>query len=263
MEAGLGDARDVDVVVGQLVLHDLLERGEREALGLRERQGLAVGLLQVRLRALAARAHGLGLVLGERARRIRVVELRPVDGVVARHEQRHAERSRHFGPLALAVLAEREREVADRLRQRARLHRLVVREAVVLRLDARVVHERPRVGDQTAHGGADVRVDLHDLLDRVRVQQRRREPLLDGEDHALRGPNPDRRRPELDGLDRVLHLEEAALGAEGVHAPVVLALCHEHGGGAEVVCARPTISALISTSVALLGALTTTRPAEY
>ena len=29
------DARDVDVVVGQLVLHDLLERGEREALAVR------------------------------------------------------------------------------------------------------------------------------------------------------------------------------------------------------------------------------------
>ena len=98
---------------------------------------------------------------------------------------------------------------------------LVVREGVVLRLDAGVVDEGPGVGDQAAHGGADVGVDLGDLLHGGRVEEGAGQALLDGQDAAALGLEADGGGAQLDGLDGILDLEQAALGAEGVDSSVV------------------------------------------
>ncbi len=65
-------------------------------------------------------------------------------------------------------------------------------------------------------------VDLVDLLHRRGLDQHRGQTLLHGQDHALRGGDADGGRAQLDGLDGVLHLEQAALGREGVDAAVVV-----------------------------------------
>jgi len=84
-----------------------------------------------------------------------------------------------------------------------------------------VVDQCPRVGRETAHCAPNVSVNLVDLLDRVGLDQRRRHALLDDEDGALLGLDADHRRAHLDGLHRVLNLEQTALGAERVDATVV------------------------------------------
>lgn len=55
----------------------------------------------------------------------------------------------------------------------------------------------PRIGGQSAHSAGDVRINLHDLLHRVGVEQRALSALLYGEDDALRGLDADGRRAEL------------------------------------------------------------------
>lgn len=55
----------------------------------------------------------------------------------------------------------------------------------------------PRVGSQAAHGATDVAINLHDLFDRVGLEQGGLGALLDGEDDALRGLDADGRRAEL------------------------------------------------------------------
>lgn len=92
---------------------------------------------------------------------------------------------------------------------------------MVLRLDAGMVDEGPGVGDQTAHGGPDVGVDLGDLLHGGGVEEGAGQALLDGQDATALGLEADGRRAELDGLDGILDLEEAALRAEGVDSSVV------------------------------------------
>ena len=99
---------------------------------------------------------------------------------------------------------------------------------MILGLDPRVVHERPGVGDEAAHRRTDVNVDLRDLLDAPRLEEGRRQALLDREDRALLRLQADGRRAELYRLDGVLHLEEPSLGGEGVHAPVVFGAGQVH-----------------------------------
>lgn len=63
--------------------------------------------------------------------------------------------------------------------------------------DAGMLNHGPCVGREATHGAANVRVDLHDLLDRVGLEQGRLGALLDGEDDAVGGLDPDGRRAEL------------------------------------------------------------------
>jgi hypothetical protein len=114
-----------------------------------------------------------------------------------RDEQCDAERARHHRVIVVDALAEAERKVADRLRRALDADPLVVRERVVLRGHARVVDHRARVRGEARHCAAEVRVDLHDLLDRRVHEQRRLHALLDAEHDALRRPHADGRRAEL------------------------------------------------------------------
>jgi hypothetical protein len=65
-----------------------------------------------------------------------------------------------------------------------------------------------------------VAVNLDNLLDRRRLEQGRRDALLDAEDDALGRGDADGCAAELDGLEGVFDLEEAAFGGEGVDAAV-------------------------------------------
>lgn len=75
-------------------------------------------------------------------------------------------------------------------------------------------------------------VDLDNLFDGRRLKERRRDALLDAEDDAVRRGDADGGGAELDGLERVLDLEEAAFGGEGVDAPVWGAASAASAGGA-------------------------------
>ena len=179
-------------------------------------------VLQLSLGALGAGADGLGVVAVEGARGLGVVERGPVL-VEAGDEQGDAEGAAHDRLLAVGALAEAQGEVADGLGAALDAQGLVVVEGVALALDAGVLDHAARVGLQPAHGAADVAVDLDDLLHRRRLEQRRRHALLHAQHHALGRRHPDGRAAQLDGLERVLDLEEAALGGEGVDAPVCAA----------------------------------------
>jgi hypothetical protein len=65
-----------------------------------------------------------------------------------------------------------------------------------------------------------VAVDLDNLLDRGGLEEGRGDALLDAEDDTLGGSDADSGGAELDGLEGVFDLEEAAFGGEGVDAPV-------------------------------------------
>lgn len=84
-----------------------------------------------------------------------------------------------------------------------------------------MVDHCPRVGGEAGHGAAQVLVDLDNLFDAGRLEQRRLDALLDAEHDAVRRGDSDGRRPELDSLNGILDLEETALGRESVHATVV------------------------------------------
>mmetsp|Transcript_12000 Transcript_12000/g.24998 ORF Transcript_12000/g.24998 Transcript_12000/m.24998 type:complete len:238 (+) Transcript_12000:115-828(+) len=154
-----------------LLLHHLLQRPQRQFLRLLQAHALPVALAQVRLRSLAPGPDGLGLVPHERTGRVREEQLRTVQRIVSRQKQRNTERTRHaLCGGTVRTFPERQRQVANGLRQRLHPDRLVVRERVILRLHPRVVHQRPRVRHQSAHRRSDVTVDLRDLLHAVRIQ---------------------------------------------------------------------------------------------
>lgn len=66
-----------------------------------------------------------------------------------------------------------------------------------------MLHHRPSIRRKPTHRASNMRINLHNLLDRVRVEQRGLSPLLDGQDDALRGLDPDGGGAELDGFDGV------------------------------------------------------------
>ena len=90
--AVLGDGGDLDVGVVELLLHDLLEDGQRVLDGLLQRHRLVVDLLQGLHGALAARPDRLGLVLDVGAGRVHVEEDGAVLLVDAREEEGDSER---------------------------------------------------------------------------------------------------------------------------------------------------------------------------
>jgi len=175
---------------------------------------LVVLVLELGLGALAAAADRLGVVAVKGARGLGVVEGRAVL-VVAGDEEGDAKGAAHDALLAVGALAEAQGQVADGLGAALDAQALVVVEGVALALDAGVLDHGAGVGLEAAHGAADVAVDLDNLLDRRGLEQGRRDALLDAEDDALGGGDADGGAAELDGLERVLDLEEAAFGREG------------------------------------------------
>ena len=77
---------------------------------------------------------------------------------------------------------------------------------MVLALHAGPVNQGLGVGCEAGEGACDVAVDLDDLLDASGLHEGAGNPLLDGQDHALAGLDPDGSGAELDGLDGVLNL---------------------------------------------------------
>ena len=84
--------------------------------------------------------------------------------VDAGDEKCDAKRATHHRVLIVHTLSETERKVADCLRDALYLDMLVVCEGVVLCCDAGVVDDGARVGGETRHRTAEMRVDLHDFL---------------------------------------------------------------------------------------------------
>lgn len=68
---------------------------------------------------------------------------------------------------------------------------LVISKPVILRLNPRVVHQRPRVRHESAHGGADVGVYFHYFLDGIGLEEGGGQPLFDREDDAGFGGDSD------------------------------------------------------------------------
>mmetsp|Transcript_9726 Transcript_9726/g.36507 ORF Transcript_9726/g.36507 Transcript_9726/m.36507 type:complete len:215 (+) Transcript_9726:136-780(+) len=174
--------RNLDVLRGQPLFHDHLQRAERQVLRFCHRDVVIVAFLKIRLCAFGSRSDGLCLVLDVVPGRVCEVELRALV-VEASDEQRRAERSGHL--VLFSVLPEAQCEIARALGERLHSHGLVVHEAVILALDSRVVHQRPRVANQSTDGYADVRVDFQDLLHAFGLQQLRRQPLLHRKHDAL------------------------------------------------------------------------------
>lgn len=69
----LGHTRQLHILAIQLLLHDLLERLEREHLGFRQGKRLVEFVLEFGLRALGSGANGFGVVAVKCARRLGVV----------------------------------------------------------------------------------------------------------------------------------------------------------------------------------------------
>ena len=186
-----------------------------------QREVRAVLFLQFALRTLRAAADRLGLVSHERARRVGVVELRTLL-VDADDQERHTKRTAHERLVVLGVLAEPQRKIAHGIRNTLDLDSLVVDESVVLARHTRMVDHGARVRGEPAHRSTQVRVDLHDFLDRACLEQRRLHALLDAEHDALGRHNAHGRRAELDGLKRILDLEQPPLGRECIDTPVCI-----------------------------------------
>lgn len=171
-------------------------------------------VLQLRLSTLRPRSYRLRIVPVECSTGLGMVQLRSIL-VISRNQKRHAEGSAHDTLLTVRALAEPQRQIADRLRTALDPQRLVVVEAVVLRLHACVLDHRASVRLQPRHRAPYVPVDLDYLLDRRRLQERRRYALLYAQHYTAARRHSDCRRSELDRLQRVFDLEETAFGREG------------------------------------------------
>ena len=86
---------------------------------------------------------------------------------------------------------------------------------MTLACDTRVLDHASGVGLETTHGGPDVSVDFHDLLDGGGLEEGGGDALFYAEDDAGRGADADGCAAELDGFEGVFDLEEAAFGGEG------------------------------------------------
>lgn len=117
--------------------------------------------------------------------------------VDTRDEERDAERPTHHRIFIVHTLSEAQREITDCLGRALYTDGLVIGECVVLRGDARVVDHGARVGGEAGHGAPEVAVDLHDLLDGGRLEERRLYALLDAEDDAFWCADADGGRSEL------------------------------------------------------------------
>ncbi|KAK8051318.1 hypothetical protein PG993_002703 [Apiospora rasikravindrae] len=135
------------------------------------RSYLVVFVLQLGLRTLASGTNGLGVVAVEGAAGLGVVELGTVL-VVAGNKQGNTKGAGHDALLAVGALAETQGQVADGLSATLDTQGLVVVEGVALGLDAGVLDHAAGVGLEARHGAADVTVNLDNLLDRRRLQQR-------------------------------------------------------------------------------------------
>lgn len=106
-------------------------------------------------------------------------------------------RPHHERFIILNRLSEPQREVRDGLRAALHAYRLVICERMVLRRHPSMVDDRPSVGGEPGHGATDVRIDLHDLLDRGGLEELGRDALLDAENDTVGGSDADGRRAEL------------------------------------------------------------------
>lgn len=175
---------------------------------------LVVLVLQLRLRTLTSGANRLGVIAVEGPAGLGMVQLGAVL-VVTGDEQGNAEGTGHDALLAVGTLTETQCQVTDSLGAALDAQGLVVVEGVALGLDAGVLDHAAGVGLKARHGAADVAVDLDNLLDRRCLEQGRRDSLLDAQHDTLACSDSDGGAAQLDGLETVFDLEEAAFGREG------------------------------------------------
>lgn len=153
-------------------------------------------------------------------------------------------RTDHHGFIVFGALTKAERKVAYGLGHTLDLDLFVVCKRMVLfdflsvwarrtrmqvgtdlACDTRMLDHRPGIGGEATHGSAEVTVDLHDLFDRAALEELGLDALLYAEDDAFFRCDADGSRAELDGLERILDLEQASLWREGVHSPVCMCSC--------------------------------------
>jgi hypothetical protein len=114
------------------------------------------------------------------------IQTRPIL-IIARNQQRNAERPTHDALLALSTLTKPQRQIAYRLCAALDPKRLCIVEGVVLALDAGVLDHASCVGLQAGHGAADVAVDFDNLLDGGGFEEGGGYALFYAEDYAFAG----------------------------------------------------------------------------
>ena len=105
--------------------------------------------------------------------------------IVASNQKSNAERPTHDALLSISTFAEAQSEIADRLGAALNAEGLVVVEGVRLALNTSVLNHRACIGLETAHGAADVAVDLDNLLDGGGLEKGGSDALLNTQDDAL------------------------------------------------------------------------------
>ena len=213
-DAGVGaHDRDFDVLGAGL---DHLEQGldsELDAVLLGGGRGvLGVVLLEELAHGLGVAADGLRGPSGVDAAGLGLVEARTrVAGVEAGDERGHAERA-HAAGLRVALL-----HAGDVARHVLDGDGVLERQAVRLRLDARLLDQDARVRVEACERQDQVVVDARDLGRRdARVLQLERRAPLAAQHDAVLALDAHRAGPALDGLQRVLHLEDVAVGPAAV-----------------------------------------------
>ena len=120
-----------------------------------------------------------------------------------------------------AVLGEVLLEVADPLRQHLDRDVLVECDLVRLCILPCLVDEDPRIRHETGCRTSDVLVDVVDLLDGVRLDESAGNTFVHDQDDTIFELQSDGCRTFLDGLTRVLHLEEPSVGGENGDTSVI------------------------------------------
>mmetsp|Transcript_51463 Transcript_51463/g.142425 ORF Transcript_51463/g.142425 Transcript_51463/m.142425 type:complete len:312 (-) Transcript_51463:78-1013(-) len=206
-----GDGRDVELVRGECggvtcLGEDLDGEGE----GVLERDHLLlVLLLHERHGGLVVGADARGLPTVVVAARVRLVQLEPVRLVPPRVEHRHTKRAE---AAILRVRLLLVRELLDELLHRLRL---LVGEAIALRVQSSLVDEDVGVGGDAGDGAGDVLVDeVHLLRAPRRLQKLRGQLLLRRQHNAVAREDAQRSARVRDRLHGVLHLVQSPLGRE-------------------------------------------------
>src|SRR6266571_5594456 len=170
---------------------------------------------------LAALSDAAGLVRHKGAARIRLEEMGP-EVVHARHEERGPERT-DASVLGVVLLV-----VANALDEEVDADLFAVGDLVNLRDEPGIVHEDPRIGDEARGRGSDVLVDLEDLFDRRRLDEPGTDLLVGHQNDAVLELQTHGGVAARDCHASVLHLEQAAVGAEDRNRAVVRHLARLH-----------------------------------
>ena len=125
-------------------------------------------------------------------------------------QEGNTERSTH--EFFFCVFREHKAQVTNALCEGSCLDRFVECEAVVLGLHTGTLHKSACVRSESRVGSGDVTINLHNLLNAGRLEERRVQTLLDSQNYTLGGFDADGSSSQFDGLDSIFHLKQTALG---------------------------------------------------